>query len=571
MFRASNGQVIIALLALVAGCGGRFSTAGNPEPAKVIAYGAPNGQASYQDETSSVATLQAGEARKLRFDKATDEELKKTEVDVSGGTFGRPVQLRAAQAGSLVTPRALELLKLDYAEPASLTLHLSTRPAGTRFGVPVIVSMPLRAAPQLALEATSTLAAIGVVQRNGVVLFLTIPTADITVTGGFASFAVTDPGSYQLIYTEALVAGKGEATVGSVAVLPGAEESPELLIGSNPTAVKAAAAGPSKVCAKWGPSRRVGDLDHSLVGESSGMVFSKRFGNRLYHINDGPDPAFFVSDLDGSHLKKVAVKGFTPLDIEFLAYGPCRDGRFCLFLGDTGDNKLDRTTVQIAAVEELADFPAEVEALNIVAFAAPKRDIEAGAVHPVTGDIYMITKLNPAEAAERVDVATRTVKDASLSIYMVRRAVLEAPAKPEQLPSFGLKQNFEFLAAQTTPTADPTKFSPDWLVFDPTSASPSPLLGKFVTDMAFAPDGKSFLIMTYSNIVEMGIDLDGEAFGFLGLKLGTDYDIRTVKQLPQQESVTYLDEGKALLYATEFVPGKSDSVPIMRMDCLQPR
>ena len=47
------------------------------------------------------------------------------------------------------------------------------------------------------------------------------------------------------------------------------------------------------LCPKWGGGKEIGQLDHTLINEASGLAVSAKFPGRLYHINDsGGGPQF---------------------------------------------------------------------------------------------------------------------------------------------------------------------------------------------------------------------------------------------------------------------------------------
>jgi len=76
-------------------------------------------------------------------------------------------------------------------------------------------------------------------------------------------------------------------------------------------------------------------------------------------------------------------------------------------------------------------------------------------------------------------------------------------------------------------------------------------------------------VLTYEDAYEFGIDLSGP-----GLKpsdkLVKDKDYRIVKlnSLPQQESISYVEEGRGFIYDSEF---HVFDAPIMKVECLDGR
>ena len=140
-------------------------------------------------------------------------------------------------------------------------------------------------------------------------------------------------------------------------------------------------------------SKIIGRLDHKLIYESSGIENSTVYPSRLYHINDSRDSqAFYISELDGSNIRRVKIKGEKFLDFEDLSYGSCGNDQ-CLYLGDIGDNKEDRSEIKIVVIKEEKSFDKEVEPFQILKLQYPdgKYNAEAMAIHP-NGDLFILTK-----------------------------------------------------------------------------------------------------------------------------------------------------------------------------------
>ncbi|MBI5625334.1 MAG: hypothetical protein HY924_16275 [Elusimicrobia bacterium] len=275
------------------------------------------------------------------------------------------------------------------------------------------------------------------------------------------------------------------------------------------------------LCPGWGEARQVGELAAEAIPEASGLAVSKAWA-RLYHINDsGGGPWFFVTDMRGTGRGKVFVEGFFPWDTEELALGPCGKAT-CLFIGDIGDNAVRRSEVAVALVRERKEFPARVPALKVLRLRYPdgSHNAEAMAVHP-KGDLFIVTKETPRKKGTRPAKVFRLAK---AKVMSKGDAVLELEPWGElDVPAF---------------TGSKDKF------------------GRIVTSMDIAPDGKSFLLLTYRDALEFGLDLSegpvpaepAEGKGFVRVPL---------KPLVQQETVVYLPDGSGFLYGTEFVPNRA--------------
>src|SRR5206468_5302264 len=102
-----------------------------------------------------------------------------------------------------------------------------------------------------------------------------------------------------------------------------------------------------QVCAGWKDAVHIGDLQLRLQ-EASGVAVSRKFPDRLYHINDSGDAGrFYITNTKGTETQPVSVIGFKPVDTEAVSLGACSNGKSCLFIGDIGDNGRRRQTVDI--------------------------------------------------------------------------------------------------------------------------------------------------------------------------------------------------------------------------------
>ena len=105
----------------------------------------------------------------------------------------------------------------------------------------------------------------------------------------------------------------------------------------------------AQICQEWSESKVLGQIDPSVIDEASGLAVSRKFPDKVYHINDSGDgPNFYVTDMTGMHKQTVSIKSFFPFDAEDLAYGPCTaEGSPCLFVGDIGDLSLNSKHLKI--------------------------------------------------------------------------------------------------------------------------------------------------------------------------------------------------------------------------------
>ncbi len=155
------------------------------------------------------------------------------------------------------------------------------------------------------------------------------------------------------------------------------------------------------------------------ISESSGVVVSRVNGGVLWTHNDSGDGAYFFGvGLDGAVKGVWLVRSASAVDWEDMAAGPgwTGKGRY-LFLGDIGDNELNRHDCCIYRVPEPVIWPgaasgpgaastkeaplltAEPTLRILVAYPDGPHNAETLLVHPDTGRIYIVTKEENCEAA----------------------------------------------------------------------------------------------------------------------------------------------------------------------------
>lgn len=292
----------------------------------------------------------------------------------------------------------------------------------------------------------------------------------------------------------------------------------------------------AEICGKWGDAKKIGTLDHLQVNEASGIAVSRKFPGRLYHVNDsGGGPYFYVSGMEAKGTKPVRISGYESRrsDFEDMTLGECSPGKSCIFIGDIGDNRKRREYAEIIVIEELPDFGSMTEPLKRIKIAYPDgpHNAEGLAIHP-GGDIFILTKEEEKDLTKAY------------------------PARLYKLPKDKwINADDEVITLEYTGAIDLPSLLPN--------ASP---LGQVVTSLDIASDGKKFLVLTYEDAVEFGIDLSaGGLKPAAKMKEGTDYRVIEITSLPQQESVAYVDGGTGFIYDTEH---HLFEAPIMRVDCV---
>jgi hypothetical protein len=160
-------------------------------------------------------------------------------------------------------------------------------------------------------------------------------------------------------------------------------------------------AGACTACTSYVSMGTVGTIAQAAITELSGLAASHLHADVYYGHNDsGDSPRFFSIGATGAALGEFRVSGASAVDWEDISVGPCPSGS-CVYLADIGDNAVARTEYQIYRVPEpsspMTQTPATVagEKIRFVYPDGPHNS-EALAVHPVTGDVYLITKVDAA-------------------------------------------------------------------------------------------------------------------------------------------------------------------------------
>jgi hypothetical protein len=263
------------------------------------------------------------------------------------------------------------------------------------------------------------------------------------------------------------------------------------------------------------------NLENQSVKESSGIAASQRNAGIFWTHNDSGDgPLIFAFDRQGKHRGVWRVAGAVAIDWEDMAIGPGPGrGQSYLYIGDIGDNTRRRAQITVYRVAEPRITPKDssstvktarqTEAADVIRLKYPdgKYDAEALLIHPLTGDLYIITK----------------VRGAAARVYKLR-----ALAPKSKVSTLSYVGEFRF---------------------------PNPFLG-FITGGAISPDGRRVVISDYLGACEL----------ILPNKRGTDFD-EIWKQSPlpvniggfpgvrrQGEAICYRADGLAVLATSEGVP-----------------
>ncbi|MCM3901323.1 MAG: hypothetical protein ND866_06435 [Pyrinomonadaceae bacterium] len=265
----------------------------------------------------------------------------------------------------------------------------------------------------------------------------------------------------------------------------------------------------------YGPARRIAVLKDPAIKESSGLVASRSTPGLFWTHNDSGDgPLIYAFNNRGDRkgVWRVVVAGAR--DWEDIAAGPGPDrSRSYLYIGDIGDNNERRFDIIVYRVPEpkvtAADIsstkrkPLVTESAEAIHLRYPdgKHDAETLMVHPVTGSIFIVTK----------------VAFANPSVYEA-----DGPVSSEK--TITLKR----LGELNIPS----------------------LLGGIITGGDISPDGRRVALCDYMQGYEIVLP-DGAAFNTIWTQPLKPIDLGKRKQ---GEAIAYRLDGKALLATSEGSP-----------------
>ena len=160
----------------------------------------------------------------------------------------------------------------------------------------------------------------------------------------------------------------------------------------------------AELSTEWTKPVIVGRIESKDVRESSGLAASPCQPNVYWTHNDSGDDAFiFAMDGTGKDLGSYEVENARNDDWEDIAAYKDADGTCYLYIGDTGNNKLERPQLTIYRVKEptvsSSSHSDEKEPLRtepaqaaIFKYQDTPHNAETLMVNPKTGDVYVSTK-----------------------------------------------------------------------------------------------------------------------------------------------------------------------------------
>ena len=189
------------------------------------------------------------------------------------------------------------------------------------------------------------------------------------------------------------------------------------------------------------PGQRLAQVKSDEIEEISGIAASARYPGLFWVHNDSGNGAeIFLINNKLDILLTVTLKGVVNRDWEDIPVGPGPvDGKSYVYIGEIGDNNAADEYKYIYRLEEPARPPAAkammVSSFDIITFQLPdgSKDCESLLVHPVTKNVYIISKREkPVYLYElKFPVATNDTVTARRVMPLPYRDIVSADFSPD--------------------------------------------------------------------------------------------------------------------------------------------
>jgi len=195
----------------------------------------------------------------------------------------------------------------------------------------------------------------------------------------------------------------------------------------------------------FGKPEVLGKIASDDITESSGIAVSKCQPNVFWTHNDSGDgPFIYAIGAKGENLGTWKVQRAANVDWEDIAEFKDASGNCFIYIGEIGNNGGKRAEQTVYRVKEPAvsadtsksdtKSPLETEAADAVKFTYPDGSLNAETlmVHPVTGDIYVLTKRHDAPSS-----VYKIKPEFGSTIVAEKIAEVKVPAVPNGLLTGG--------------------------------------------------------------------------------------------------------------------------------------
>lgn len=286
------------------------------------------------------------------------------------------------------------------------------------------------------------------------------------------------------------------------------------------------------------------------MNESSGMVFSKRYPNRLYHINDsGSEPEFFFTEADGANSQRVPIRLGFFLDTEDMTVGPCLGESSCMVIGDIGDNLRFRPTIQFYFFKE-----SNLTKKNLDQLASAGLDLQPDLVlsvrypdHSHNAEGFYLDKHG------NLTLLTKEKNGTTAQIFSLTADQILLAAR-------------DYLKKDSRPSASHPKFKAvSKISLKPLLPPSFATTNTEITGASYNEATDTVAILTYDGVFEIStpsLTNQGQAAWIAG----TDYVYTPVRAGKQQEAISYVPgTSTALLISSEM--GSDGLTPLLKLRC----
>ena len=180
----------------------------------------------------------------------------------------------------------------------------------------------------------------------------------------------------------------------------------------------------------------VGAVSTYDVSEASGLLASRQNPGVLWTHNDsGYRGSIFALSTNGAYLARHQTPNVYSGDFEDIAFGPGPLPHFnYIYLGDIGDNFLNRGSIRVFRFPEPAAYPYQSNAPPVFTLPGAQEitlyypdgpfNCEGMMIDPVTGDLFLATKLTNSS---RIYMATRAELDSGeATLTFIREATFKS-------------------------------------------------------------------------------------------------------------------------------------------------
>jgi hypothetical protein len=243
------------------------------------------------------------------------------------------------------------------------------------------------------------------------------------------------------------------------------------------------------------------------VRESSGVATSSVYPGEFYTFNDSGDFArVFRFDSTGKVMREYRIRNAKNIDWEDMA-GATLGGKPYLFVGDIGDNSGRRSFITIYRVPEPTSRRVSADQTYTLSYPDGAHNAETLLVHPITGDITIVTKASTHPAG----------------VYFLPRPAKTGPYLLQKLGEIDIASTFG--------------------------------AGKLVTGGAWSHDGRHVVLRTYLAAYEYPAADPKSWFNENPVRITPNLEL-------QSEGITYSQNDDALITTSEGSPCPVSIIPI---------